>query len=375
MTTRRGFLSGLLATGLAPQASWADLGAPALLSAARAADGSYLLAGLSADGALRFTCPLPGRGHAAAAHPQRPEAVAFARRPGRFADVIDCRSGAYLTRLEPPAGHHFYGHGVFTPDGRQLFTTENDYETGRGVIGVWSAKGAYHRTSSFASGGIGPHDMLLRRHNNSTELVVANGGIATHPDSGRAKLNLAEMRPNLSVLSLSGDLRDRMELGPDLQLNSIRHLALAKDGTIGFAMQWQGDIGADVPIVGLYSSGTSPRLMAEEDPRLRNLQGYGGSVAFTPDGSRVAVTSPRGGVVQVMNCASTAMLHEHHLQDVCGLAPAATGLAPAAPGLPPAATGLLASTGTGLIFALNGTQLAALNQQDLAWDNHLIPLG
>jgi hypothetical protein len=31
-------------------------------------------------------------------------------------------------------------------------------------------------------------------------LVVANGGILTDPGSGRAKLNIATMRPNLSYL-------------------------------------------------------------------------------------------------------------------------------------------------------------------------------
>ena len=78
MTSRRGFIAGLLATSLAPAPSWADLGGPAFLAAAKTPQGGYLLAGLSDQGAIRFTCPLPGRGHAAAAHPQRPEAVAFA---------------------------------------------------------------------------------------------------------------------------------------------------------------------------------------------------------------------------------------------------------------------------------------------------------
>lgn len=359
MTTRRGFLAGLLATGLAPQASWADLGGPAYLSAAKAPDGSFLLAGLSEAGALRFTCPLPGRGHAAAAHPIRPEVIAFARRPGRFADVIDCRNGNHLTRLDPPAGHHFYGHGTFSPDGQYLFTTENNYEEAQGVIGLWStgAKG-YHRIGSFSSGGIGPHDMLLRPQDGTMHLVVANGGIETHPDSGRAKLNLPEMRPNLSLLALDGTLQDQMELPHDLHLNSIRHLALASDGTIGFAMQWQGDLGADVPIVGLYLPGGPVRLMAEDDPRLRNLQGYGGSIAFTQDSQQVAVTSPRGGVVQIMDCAQAALVQEHPLPDVCGLAPMASGL--------------MASCGTGQVFAVNLQQAAQIEQHDLAWDNHLI---
>ncbi|QDI75119.1 MULTISPECIES: DUF1513 domain-containing protein [Leisingera] len=358
MTTRRAFLAGLMASTLTSQASWAGAGSPAFLSAGKDASGAFLLAGLSDTGGILFRHPLPGRGHAAAAHPVRPEAVAFARRPGRFADVIDCRSGAATARLEPPAGHHFYGHGTFSPDGSRLFTTENDYENARGVIGVWDATGGYRRITAFSSGGIGPHDMALRR--DAPGLVVANGGIETHPDSGRAKLNLPDMRPNLSYLSLEGELQAQMELAQELRLNSIRHLAVRADGTVGFAMQWQGDPGEQLPAAGRHRPGTAPRLMAEDDARVLNLNGYGGSVAFSADGSRIGVTSPRGGVLQIMDTVSGALLREVRMRDVCGLAPSAGGFT--------------ASTGTGRLIAVSDTGQTLLHRADLAWDNHLIPL-
>lgn len=358
MTSRRGFLAGLLASGLAPQASWADLGFPAFLAAAKQPDDSYILAGVSAQGDILFRCPIPDRGHAAAAHPLRPQVVGFARRPGRFADVIDCRSGQQLARLAPPAGHHFYGHGCFTPDGSRLFTTENEYDTARGVIGVWDTTRDYRRIGSFASGGIGPHEMLLRR--DTPGLVIANGGIQTHPDSGRDKLNLDSMQPNLSYLTYDGTLTDQMQLPQDLHQNSIRHLAMHDDGTTGFAMQWQGEPGADVPIVGLHRPGTPVRLLAENDPRIRNLNGYGGSIAFAKDGGTIAVTSPRGGTVQILDVTTGALLHEHRIKDVCGLT--ATN------------RGYVASTGTGQILLLANDTPHRLSTSDLKWDNHLIPL-
>lgn len=358
MTSRRGFLAGLMASTLTPQASWAAAGSPAFLSAGKDASGAFLLAGLSRTGEILFRHPLPGRGHAAAAHPSRPEAVAFARRPGRFADVIDCRTGGALARLEPPAGRHFYGHGVFSPDGSRLFTTENDYENARGMIGVWNAADGYCRIASFSSGGLGPHDMLLRR--DAPGLAVANGGIETHPGSGRAKLNLPDMRSNLSYLSLEGEIQEQMELPQDLRLNSIRHLAVRADGTVGFAMQWQGDPGELVPTAGLHLPGSEPRLMAGDDARVLNMQGYGGSIAFSADGSRIGVTSPRGGVLQVLDTVSGALLHEHRMGDVCGLAPSSGGF--------------MASTGTGQFIAVSDTAQHLLHRANLAWDNHLIPL-
>ncbi|MQQ08845.1 DUF1513 domain-containing protein [Epibacterium sp. SM1979] len=357
MTTRRGFLGGLMAAGLTPRASWADVGLPDFVTAGLEPNGQYILAGLSRSGEVLFRHPLPGRGHAASAHPLRPEVIAFARRPGRFADVLDCRTGRQIARITPPEGLHFYGHGCFSEDGSRLFTTENDYENARGVIGIWDSA-TYRRIGSFSSGDIGPHDIL--RHPDGY-LVVANGGIETHPESGRTPLNLPTMRSSLAYLSFDGALLEHVALPTDLRLNSIRHLALAPDGTVGFAMQWQGDLGDVVPIVGLHRRGTAPRLLAEDDPRLRNLNGYGGSIAFAPDGETVAVSSPRGDRVQIMDVHSAEMTQEHNLADVCGLATAGAGW--------------VATTGLGQVLSLSPEQARPITTGATAWDNHLIPVG
>ena len=155
MTSRRAFLSGLLASGLVPGASWAQAGAPAYLSAARLPSGDYALFGLDCAGALRFQVPLPGRGHASAAHPTQPLAVAFARRPGTFAIVLNCANGQVAQELQVPSGHHFSGHGTFSADGMYLFTSENDFDKGQGAIGVWHVQRAFQRVATLPSGGGG----------------------------------------------------------------------------------------------------------------------------------------------------------------------------------------------------------------------------
>lgn len=214
MATRRRFLAGLIATGAIPSPSWSDAGSPTHLAAARMPGGQYRLFGLGQTGGVVFSVPLPDRGHAAAAHPLRPEAVAFARRPGTFALIVDCATGTTTARLDSPEGRHFYGHGAFSRDGRLLFTPENDYEAGQGRIGVWDADAGYARLGEFSSGGIGPHDIALMP--DADVFVVANGGIDTHPDSGRAKLNLPTMKPNLAYLGPDGTLIETVELAPDL---------------------------------------------------------------------------------------------------------------------------------------------------------------
>lgn len=355
MTHRRAVLTGLLATGLAPRAGWAQAGSPAYLAAARDRDGAYLLCGLSAAGQILFRLPLPDRGHAAAAHPQLAEAVAFARRPGRFAVVIDCRTGAETARLHAPEGRHFYGHGAFSGDGAQLYTTENAYDSGQGVIGIWDARQGYRRMGEVRSGGVGPHDIRLMP--DGATLVVANGGIETHPETGRAKLNLPVMRPNLTYLDLAGRVQERVELAPELHKNSIRHLAVAPDGRVGVAMQWQGDLTAHPPLLALHRRGGPLRLCPAPDGARAVMQGYAGSIALSRDGRQVAITGPRGGEAQVFETETGALTRRLAEADICGVAPLGKGFC--------------FTTGTGRVLA----QGAAAVQHPLQWDNHLVPVG
>jgi hypothetical protein len=356
MTNRRHFLAGLLATGLAPVPSWADAGSPAYLSAAARPDGTYVLCGISDDRDVLFQIPLPARGHAAAAHPTKPFAVAFARRPGTFAFVIDCTTGQRTTTLNAPQGRHFYGHGVFSTDGSWLYTTENDFEAGQGRVGIWDVRAGYVRSGEVSSGGIGPHD--IKRLPGTDILVIANGGIDTHPDSGRTKLNIATMAPNLAYM-LGGQITEVVSLAPDLHKNSIRHLAVSDDGTVAFGMQWQGDTPAP-PLAGLHQPGTDPRLLTAPDNQLRAMQGYVGSIAFAAQDTHVIATSPRGGIVHRYD-VQTGLLHDSvTLTDASGVAPAQDGV--------------VISTGTGQLVHLSADTTQPTQTSALNWDNHLVQL-
>ena len=355
MANRRQFIAGFLATGLAPLPTWADAGSPAFLSAAARADGSYVLCGINAALNIVFQIPLPARGHAAAAHPAQALAVAFARRPGTFAQIIDCSSGQLVATLNAPAGRHFYGHGAFSKDGAWLFTTENDYEGGTGRIGVWDVAAGFQRTHEFNSGGIGPHD--IKRLPGVDTLVIANGGIDTHPDSGRTKLNIPTMRPNLTYVA-DGQTIETVELAPEHRKNSIRHLAVAPDGTVTFGMQWQGDDDAP-PLVGLHKCGSPAKLLSVPRENLRQMQGYVGSIAFTQNAAQIIATSPRGGIVQRYDTATLTFSDQTTLTDACGAA--ATAL------------GVVITTGTGKLVTLGDTPQPT-QSAPLLWDNHLVSL-
>ncbi len=349
MVTRRGFLAGLMATGALPSATWADVGAPDFLSAAKLPNGNFVLCGIKRSGEIAFQLSLPARGHAAAAHPIKPIAVGFARRPGTFAFVMDCVEGTVLKKLSAPTGRHFYGHGTFTKDGALLFTTENNFEAASGIIGVWDVKQDYTRIAEFSSGGVGPHEILLMPDGET--IVITNGGIETHPETGRTKLNLTTMQSNLSYLSLNGRVKHQLKLGDEHQRNSIRHIAVSKNGHVAFGMQWQGALTSDLPLVGVHNASTNrTSLMVESS--VRHMNGYIGSIAISASGKHMAVTSPRAGKLQ--HFTNGVLSKENNIIDVCGIA--------LDQGLP------LATTGAGHIYS----DTHILIRHPIMWDNHLV---
>lgn len=353
---RRNFLAALLAGSVVPRLSWADAGSPAILGAAREADGGYALFGIAADGSECFRIPLPARGHAAAAHPTAPEAVAFARSPGQFAVVLNCANGEVLARLTAPEGRHFYGHGTFIANGDILCTSENHFETGQGRIGLWSRKQDWRRVGEIPTHGIGPHEI---RHLPGDILVAANGGYRNHPDRPGVKLNVSEMRPNLAYVSPDGELLEKVELADDLRLNSIRHIALGRDGLVAFAMQWQGDPAFGMPLLGLHRRGKPASLAEMPVFEAVAMKGYVGSVAFNSERTQVAISSPRGGRVQIFDDTGRH-LQAIEREDVCGIAPAAEGF--------------FLSDGLGGLIEAGTTTRPLAKFPGRSWDHHLVPV-
>ena len=350
MATRRAFLAGLAAATL-PRVAWAEIGSPAYLAAGKSG-AEFLLHGLTARGESLFRIGLPARGHAAAAHPTAALAVAFARRPGVFALVIDCATGATRHHLTPPAGRQFNGHGAFCADGALLMTSEVVAEGSAGRIGLWETAG-FTRIGEWDSHGIGPHDIKRLADG---RLVVANGGIQTDPND-RAKLNLDTMRPNLSLLSHDGVLLDQVDL-PDLRQNSIRHLALTATG-VAFAMQWQGDPTLPVPLLGLWTPGQPVKLCPAAEAESLTLKGYAGSIAVSPLDGAIALTSAPAGALMLFAADGTPKATLHRA-DISGVAASATGF--------------VATDGQGAVWAVTDDRLAPLTRNATLWDNHLVAL-
>jgi hypothetical protein len=327
--------------------------------------GGYRFAGLSADGAPAFDVALPARGHSAALHPIRPVCVLFARRPGTFALAVDWETGAVLHRIDSQPDRHFYGHGVFSADGGTLFATENDFTGNRGVIGIFDAAAGFQRIGEFPSHGTGPHDIRLLEDERT--LVIANGGIETHPDAGREKLNLDDMQASLAYVDTAdGHLRGGWRLAPEWNRLSIRHLALGRDGTVVVAMQFEGSLGEIAPLICLHRGENNLRLLQAPGEIALRMRNYAGSAAVDAAGRIAAVSAPRGNLVTFWGVSDGEFISSTDVPDGCGVAGS---------GVPDEFALSSGLSGVMLHNAATGRQrrLPSPFADSVHWDNHLIP--
>lgn len=322
MLSRRAFLSAASLGLTLP--TWAAL-VPAhsekadwLASAFTDNNGAHYMAVSDTKGQLHWSVPLPARAHAPLIHPSHGVIAIVARRPGFFIDIINVSTGQRLNRIEPLAEHHFYGHGLFSSDGRLLITQENHYPSGGGKIFVreWQTGKVVHEWSSY---GIGPHESHLL---NDEVLVVANGGLKTHPDNDRRILNLDDMMPNIAFISLKdGTLIHRIEHKDTHHQLSIRHLAVNDKQQVAFGCQHNGPAWEDMPLVGvlLQNEEASVHYLPMPEAIRQEFKQYCGSVCFDASGEILAVSSPRGGLVAYWHLPSLSFLASEHYRDVCGL--------------------------------------------------------
>ena len=301
---------------------------------------------------------LPGRGHDIALKPDGSEWVAFARRPGRFGVAIPLTSRPPAWFASEP-GRHFFGHGVYSADGKLLYTTENDYERAAGMIGVRDATDGYRQIGEFPAHGMEPHDIALL--GDGRTMVIANGGIQTHPDRGSDELNLADMRPSLVYVDVAtGDLLEEHRLAPALHQLSIRHLAAAAAGAIVFGCQYRGPEEDAPALIGFHRRGETPVMAEAPGATQTGLRNYIGSVAADRSGGIVAASAPKGGLVTYWDVAGRRYLGACDLSDGCGLAPTHRSAS------------FLLTSGDGWLVTAEASGAMSRQASDFQWDNHAI---
>jgi len=334
---------------------------PLLLSGSDNGD-QHTLCGWQLGQGERFRLPVEQRVHAPLMRPNSQQAVFVARRPGTLIYVVDVQQGVIEQQLSALPGRHFYGHAIFSADGRWLYVPENAYaEQGAGKIGVYDARANFQRVQEFDLDGIGPHQIALMP--DGFTLAIALGGIQTHPDYSRDKLNLYSMQSALLYLDTrSGQVTGRFN-APHQHL-SLRHLDVAKDGTVMVGAQFQSSANPDEAYTGplvFIQRGEQPlQAWQASEETWQAQQHYIASVAMNSSGTLAITTSPRGGVVNLWQVAEARLLKQYRVKDVAGA------------GYLPANGGFVVSNGLGQLFKVSNELQLLEHAASTRWDNHLL---
>ena len=363
MWQRRAFLqaagAGFVAALMPRQIQALERNELVFASAIQTASGGYGAVLLGERGDIISTIALPDRGHDITLSREAGRGVIFARQPGTFALVFDPDGRVAPQTITSVEGRHFYGHGVFSPDGTMLYATESDFEAAQGVIGIYDARDGYQRLGEFSTFGTGPHEMLLMP--DGVTLVIANGGIETHPDFGRAELNLETMDPSIVFLDRrDGHLIGQLRLDSGLHQLSIRHMAVDGRSRVWFGCQYKGAPSDAPQLVGYATMDGDIRLVDLPPDTLGQLRNYVGSVAASADGQTIAISSPEGDLLVAIDANFRRPLLTETLRNGCGLAPDINGF--------------VATSGTGEMIGLAGAQRPA-QTFDFLFDNHMVRLG
>lgn len=313
-------------------------------------DGRFGIAVLAEDGTVIDRTALSARSHGMAFSPATNHLVAFARRPGTFALVIDRSGRAEPRTIAAAQERHFFGHGCFSPDGRLLYASENDFDANRGVIGLYDARDGYRRIGEYSTYGIGTHDLSVS--DDGRFLIAANGGIETHPDFGRTKLNLDHMEPSLALIdAATGALVERHALPEKLRQLSTRHIDLDDRGRIWFACQYEGPRNDLPPLVGHFGRGEDLAFIDLPDETTIGLANYVGAIAVNRREGLVGLTSPNGGRFVVLDAKTGRVVRDEAVADAAGIAAAPHGFA---------------------VSSYDGR--FAGRREDVAWDQHIAGL-
>ena len=307
------------------------------------------------------------RGHGMCQNPKKPEEVImFSRRPGTLAIRVNTMTGEVDKQFHSNSNHHMHGHGCYSADGTELFYTESNYVTGEGKITVRDADTlAFKR--SMQSFGIGPHEMALMPDGKT--LVVANGGLRTHPDSGRNVLNYESMRSTLTYIhSKTGQLVSEHTVGESKA--SIRHLDVAADGTVAVALQVQRSAMVDdhlVPLAALHKPGQALQMLNAPEALISRLDDYMGSVKVHSQNRLAAFTSPKGDMALFWHLDDLTLQGVHMFHDVCGLTLSADEHY------------FVLSNSAGKIRQIDSTTLKEHKSKrlyfaDKSWDNHMMTI-
>ena len=313
------------------------------------------------DGKKVFSVKLNWRSHDSEFVNKKKEIVVFPRRPGKKIIIIDAKEGILKNEITSKKGYHYYGHGTYSDSRKYLYASENNYtytDSKSGIIGIYDTENNYKRIGEFSSYGIGPHE--IKMSSDESNIIVANGGILTHPNFPRIKLNLDSMDPNISIINAnSGKLIQQYKLSKGLNKNSIRHLDVSSSGEIIIACQYNGNILEEVPLLVKINKENKVKFLHFPKELAKKSKNYCGGIKILNNSDMLMASFPRGGILAYWNLSDGKFIGLKNNKDVCGI-DVINNLSL-----------FVISNGKGEIFVKQTNKYKKLFNKNIQWDNHL----
>lgn len=243
--------------------------------------------------------------HGIAIDPLNANRVISFEKKGRGACEINLKKGAVTKNIPTLQSRHFYGHGIFSPDGQKLFSTETYLRNEKGAIIIRNGT-SLEVIGEFPSYGENPHDCKL--HDNGQVLAVTNAGTKRPKNSG-ASVCYIDLN--------SQELIERVNI-PAQHLNAGH---LAHDHSNNLVVSSAPRDGLPHRSIGgvtIRKSGSQPSYMDTPQSVSSQLTGEALSIAIHTDLGIAAITHPDANTITLWSLKAQKLIKAIKLSKVRG---------------------------------------------------------
>ena len=171
---------------------------------------------------------IPFTGHGMTQNPARPNEIAVFSKWGDEALILDLKEKSAVRIIKEDPGHRFFGHGVFSADGKKLFSSGHDDANSIGEIVVRDSK-SLKVISRFSAFGRYAYDLQFNALKN--ELIIAVS--SDYEDAANEEISTPHFSEETSLVYINasnGNFIKRLKI-PE-QGKSLLHFQQAEDGWI-----------------------------------------------------------------------------------------------------------------------------------------------
>jgi uncharacterized protein len=237
--------------------------------------------------------------------PDAPHIAAIFEKRGPGAALVDLTTHKRLGTLHARPGRHYYGHGVYSRGGDQLFVVETELATGAGLLSVRDTT-TYREVEAFPTYGDRPHDCVPI--DDGKVLVITNGG----GDLGTASA------PCVCYVDVaSRKLLEKVSFS-DPKINA-GHIGIGSDGALAVVSAPRDGLPPETSAGGinLRTGKRKPERMRGPESVMAKVLGESLSVVVH-DGI-AGVTNPLGGIVTFWSLKTKKLVAHYECESPRGI--------------------------------------------------------